>query len=293
MRRHGPVDVFHRRPAQLGEGVCWHDARQTVWWVDITGRRFFEARADGTAVRSLACPQMIAALAPTTSGQLVGALHDGIHLIDPDTGNTTPFACPAGHDPAAFRFNDAKVDPAGRLWAGTLSLQGCAGAACLYRIDGDGAIAVMRTGVSISNGLAWSADRRTLYYIDSLTRAVQAFPFSAGDGTVGEPEIVLRFQEEDGLPDGCAMDAEGHLWIAHWGGAKVTRWDLRQRRLLGRIDLPVRHVTSCAFGGPRLDVLFITTAVGDGPGPVEPEAGFVFRVEPGVVGPELPCFRVA
>ncbi len=290
MARYPQLEVFQSVAARLGEGVCWHPGRQTLWWIDILGRRFYESSPAGEPPRVLECAQMIGAVAPTCGGGLVAALHDGIHLVDPQSGATTPFASPPEHDAGKFRFNDAKVDPAGRFWAGTTALDFHPGDSRLYCIGADRATRVMREGVSISNGLAWSPAGRTLYYIDSPTRTVQAFEFDLEQGTVGPARIAVSFAEADGLPDGCAMDSEGHLWVAHWGGAKVTRWDVRTGRLLKTVALPVRHVTSCAFGGARRDQLFITTAFGDSPTPEEPEAGFVFRVDPQTTGLALASF---
>ena len=290
MPKFSDAELFYEGPIRLGEGVCWHAQRQALWWVDIVGQRLFESTLDGQPPRILECAQMIAAVAPTRAGGLVGAFHDGIHLVDCATGETRPFARAVEHDPREFRFNDAKVDPQGRLWAGTLALDGRSGHSRLYRIEANGAVAVMREGVTISNGLAWSPDGGTLYYIDSATRAVQMFTFDASNGSLGEPREALRFAEADGLPDGCAMDVEGNLWIAHWGGAKVTQWDLRTKRLLRTVHLPVRHVTSCAFGGPRRDRLYISTAMGESAGENEPHAGAVFQVHPNTVGLELACF---
>jgi sugar lactone lactonase YvrE len=290
MPRSTQPDVFHAVPARLGEGVCWHPARQTVWWIDILGRRFYEASLDGGAARVMECDQLIGAIAPTRSGGLVAALHKGIYLVDPASGSTKPFAAPTDHDARTFRFNDAKVDPQGRLWAGTLALDGRRGQSRFYRIDPDRTVQVMREGVSVSNGLAWAPDGRTLYYIDSPTRMVQAFAFDGDAGTLGPPQVVLRFTEADGMPDGCTVDVEGHLWVAHWGGSKVTRWDVGLGRLLRTIPLPVLNVTSCAFGGVRRDQLFITTAFDDDSAPPEPEAGYIFRIDPGTAGLDLAGF---
>ena len=290
MARFPQLEIFQAVPARLGEGVCWHAARQTLWWVDILGQRFFEAALDCAPPRVLECAQMIGAIAPTRGGGLIAALREGIFLVDPDSGAITPFAKPPEHDAKIFRFNDAKVDPAGRFWAGTIALDFRKGQSRLYRINADRTTAAMHEGVSISNGIAWSADARTIYYIDSLAHSVQAFDFDVKRGTIGPPRVAISFSEADGLPDGCAMDVEGHLWVAHWGGAKITRWDVRAGRLLRTVALPVRHVTSCAFGGARRDQLFITTAAGDEPAVAEPEAGFVFRIDPGTSGPELACF---
>ncbi|MDI1334916.1 MAG: SMP-30/gluconolactonase/LRE family protein [Lacunisphaera sp.] len=272
-------------PARLGEGICWHPQRQTLWWVDILGQRYFESAPAGGPPRVFESRQMISALAPRTDGGLVAAMHDGIYLVEPDSGNTVPFATPADHDPRQFRFNDAKVDPRGRLWAGTLALDGRAGESRLYCFGTDRAVRVMRERVSISNGLAWSSDAQTLYYIDSPTRTVQEFSFDPEPGTLGPPRVAISLVEKDGLPDGCCLDVEGCLWVAHWGAAKLTRWEPRSGRLLRTVALPVSNVTSCAFGGERRDQLFITTAVDDSRGDGEPEAGFVFRIDPGTSGP--------
>ncbi len=289
--RYSKVEIFQPVPAHLGEGVCWHPSRQTLWWIDITGQRFYESALSGGAPRVLDSAQMIGAVAPTGKGGLIATLRDGIYLVDPDSGVATLFASAPKHDPREFRFNDAKVDPRGRFWAGTMALDFRSGQSRLYRINADRSVAVMREGISISNGLAWSSDARTLYYIDSPTRTVQAFAFDLEHGTIGPPRVVIAWKESEGFPDGCCMDAEGCLWVAHWGAGKITRWEPEAGRLLGTVSLPVANVTSCAFGGVKRDQLFITTAVDDEKkSGAEPEAGFVFRIDPGTTGPELAAF---
>ncbi len=283
MRTPGP-EIFQRTPARLGEGPGWHPRRQTVWWVDILGCKLFESGPDGGPVRTLALPQMPGAIAPMHDGRLIAALHQGVFLCDPDSGALTPFAVPAGHDPQVFRFNDGKVDPQGRFWAGTLALDSRPGQSKLFRFGGDRSCAVMRENVSISNGLAWSPDGRTLCYVDSPTRQVQAFPFDGELGVLGQPRLAFQLAEGDGWPDGCCMDAEGCLWLAHWGAGKLTRWDPAKGKLLRTVPLPVSNVTSCAFGGAKLDRLFITTAVDPDAKKPEPEAGFTFCLDPGVAG---------
>ena len=290
MRRFSNVEIFHAIPAELGEGPCWHAQRQTMWWIDILGRKFFEAGLSGEPARALDSSQMIGAVSPTRHGGLIAALADGIYLVDPDTGASTLFAPAPKHDAKAFRFNDGKVDPRGRYWAGTLALDERSGQSRLYRVNPDRSATIMREGVSISNGLAWTPDGRTLYYIDSPTRTVQAFAFDLEDGTLSGHRVAITLGEKDGWPDGCSMDAEGGLWVAHWGASKLTRWDPQSAKLLGTIPLPVENVTSCAFGGPRLDQLFITTAKGGKSAAEEPEAGYIFSVEPGVAGQPVETF---
>lgn len=290
MSRYPEVEVFQRVPAKLGEGICWHPARGTVWWIDIVGQRYYESDVAGSPPRILQSAQMIGAVAPTVDGGLVAALGDGIYLVDPNTGRESRFATAPGHDATQFRFNDGKIDPRGRFWAGTLALDNRSGQSRLYRIDADKCVTTMHEGVSISNGLAWTADARKLYYIDSPTRTVQVFDFDLEHGTIGPPRVAITLGEADGWPDGCCMDAEDCLWIAHWGASKVTRWKPETATLLQTISLPVANVTSCAFGGEELDQLYITTAIDDGRMALEPEGGFLFRVDPKVTGPKLANF---
>lgn len=287
------VEIFQRIRAQLGEGPCWHAGRQTLWWIDILGKKLFEARLNGTTPRRLGVDQLIGAVVPARSGSMVAALRDGIYLLNPDTGETTLFAQAPGHDPKDFRFNDAKVDPQGRLWAGTLALDGRRGQSHLYRIEADRSVVTMRDGISVSNGLAWTPDGQTLYYVDSPTRTVQAFAFDSERGTLGSPRVVITLSDADGYPDGCSMDVEGCLWLAHWGGGKLTRWEPASGRLLATFSFPVSNVTSCAFGGPKRDQLFVTTAVDEKNPTGEPEAGYVFRIDPRTTGVEIATFSGA
>jgi len=277
-------EIFQRTPARLGEGPCWDVRGQKLWWIDILGRKLFSCAADGGLVRTLDLPEMPGCVAVADDGRLVVALHRGVQLCDPATGTLTPFSVPAGHNPEIFRFNDGKVDPQGRFWAGTLALDSRPGQSRLFRFDGQGRATVMREGVSISNGLAWSPDGRTLYYVDSPTRLVQAFAFDAASGSLGAGRTALALRADEGWPDGCCMDAEGCLWLGHWGAGRLTRWDPVKGRCLATHRLPVANVTSCVFGGAKLDRLFITTAVDDAAKTAEPEAGFTFCLEPGVTG---------
>ncbi|HND62773.1 MAG TPA: SMP-30/gluconolactonase/LRE family protein [Opitutaceae bacterium] len=287
------AEVCHAVRARLGEGPVWHARRGTFWWIDILGQKFFESDLSGRAPREVACSQMIGAVVPARGGGLVAALRDGIHTVDPDSGATRRIAEAPGHDPRQFRFNDGKVDPAGRFWAGTLALDDRPGQSRLYRFDADASAHVMREGVTISNGLAWTRDARTLYYVDSPTRVVQAFDCDIERGTIGPPRVAIRLGDADGWPDGCCLDEEDCLWLAHWGAGKVTRWEPKTARLLQTVTIPAANATSCAFGGPKLDQLYITSAVDEARAAAEPEAGYLFRVDPGVRGPVLPVYAGA
>lgn len=284
------AEVCQRVPARLGEAPCWHPGRGSLWWLDIAGQQFFEWRLAGVTVRRRPLPQLPGAAVVTSDGRFLVALRDGLYLLAPDDDALVPYATAAQHDPKDFRFNDGKVDPQGRLWVGTLALDGRAGQSKLFRVTRDRQVQTMLDGVTISNGLAWTPDGRTLYYVDSPTRRVQAFDFDGEKGTLLRGRTAIVLEDGDGWPDGCCMDAEGCLWLAHWGAGKVTRWDPAAGRRLLTVTLPVTNVTSCAFGGTKLDRLFVTTASPDEGAKPEPEAGFLFEIVPGTAGLAVPPF---
>lgn len=272
--------------ALLGEGPVWDARRGVLHWVDIEG--FLVHTFDPRSGRDRAVPvgEHVGCLAPRARGGLVVALRRGLAVLDPETGALEPRVAPPGHGPE-LRFNDGKTDPEGRLWAGTMDLSFRPGAACLWRLDADWSLHRMVEGVTISNGLAWSRDAATLYYIDTPTRAVVAYDYERATGAIAGRRVVIQVPEAMGFPDGMAIDASDNLWIAQWDGGCVGGWDPRRGRLRERIDLPVRRPTSCAFGGPRLDELYVTTArQGLDPATLakEPLSGGLFRVRPGAQG---------
>jgi sugar lactone lactonase YvrE len=186
------------------------------------------------------------------------------------------------------RFNDGKCDPAGRFWAGTMALvKGPRPLGRLHRLDADGSMHVMLRDVGTSNGIVWSLDRRTLYFIDTPLRRVDAFDYEDATGGIANRRAVITVPPDLGRPDGSTLDAEGMIWVAMYEGWGVTRWNPRTGELLQTIRLPVARVTSCAFGAPDLDTLYITSAragLTDEQRAAQPLAGCLFRVKPGVRG---------
>jgi sugar lactone lactonase YvrE len=222
---------------------------------------------------------------PRRNGGFLAALEHGLSFVDLPSGRVENLP-PIDSSPAT-RFNDGKCDPQGRFWAGTMDLGEKDPIGALYRIDPDGSSHVMVEGVAISNGLAWSTDSRTLYYIDSPTRIVRAFDFDPDSGAVSNPRVAIRFSPEDGFPDGMTTDSEGMLWVAEWGGACMGRWNPLTGERLARIDVPAPHTTSCCFGGPDLSDLYITSARVDlDEATLEqyPLSGSLFRCRPGISG---------
>ncbi|CAO3459088.1 Xylonolactonase (EC 3.1.1.68) [Azospirillum argentinense] len=276
--------------ARLGEGPVWSPSRNALFAVDIRGSRLLRySPADGRGrdwpLEEAACWLVERAdgagfVAGLRSRRLVGLTLDGDRL------SMGPELLRLEEDTPGNRLNDAMADTAGRLWVGSMDDAEQEASGALYRVGLDGSVARVDEGYTVSNGPALSPDGRTLYHTDSPSRTVFAFTLAA-DGTLSGKRVHIRFDEEDGYPDGMTCDAEGHLWVAHWSGGRVSRF--RPDGTLDRVvRLPVSNVTSCAFGGPGLDQLFITTAAQDAPAqgtPTgEPLAGGLFACTPGVVG---------
>jgi sugar lactone lactonase YvrE len=288
----GEVEQVPHCRAMLGEGAIWNRALQRLHWIDIEGRTVFTF--DPATGENLACEvgQKVGTAVPRARGGLMLALQAGFASLDLGTGRVALLPPPPEHDPAVVRFNDGKCDPAGRFWAGTMALvKGPQPLGRLYRLDADGSMHVVVREVGTSNGVAWSLDRRTLYFIDTPLRRVDAFDYDGATGAIANRRTVITIPPDIGRPDGSTIDAEGMLWIAMYEGWSVTRWNPRNGGLLQTIRLPVARVTSCAFGGPDLGTLYLTTScfgLADEQLAAQPLAGCLFRVTPSVGG--LPAF---
>jgi len=280
------VEVALEARATLGEGPVWDDREHVLYWVDITAGQIhrFEPETGRDVVRGVGRP--VGAVGLRTGGGLVVALENGFGLMAAFEGPLEVVATIASDPPGSLRMNDGAVDPAGRFWAGTMAYELTEDAAALYRFDPDGSIHLMLESVTISNGIAWSGDGNTMYYIDSATGGVDAFDFDIAAGTINRRRQVIRIPDSEGMPDGLTIDAEGYLWVCLWQGWAVHRY--RPDGILDRVvRLPVAQVTSCAFGGEDLSTLFVTTAregLGDEEARCQDLAGSVFRIEPGVRG---------
>lgn len=266
--------------AEHGEGPVWDAANSVLYWVDMLAGDILSLPLGGVVARAHV-GRVAAVVRPRREGGLVVALENGFAVID--SGQREPrTVAEAFHDPA-IRMNDGGCDPQGRFYCGSMAYDHTPGRGTVYRLDPDGSVHVVLEGVTISNGLAWSLDGGTVYYVDSPTRRIDAFDFDAAPGVFVNRRPFVQVEDTDGIPDGMAIDAEGCLWVALFGGSAVRRYT-PDGKLDAVIELPVSQVTACAFGGPGLDELYITTsrqglAVG-----VQPEAGALFRARPGVRG---------
>jgi sugar lactone lactonase YvrE len=271
--------------ATVGEGPVWDDRRQMLWWVDIKNPRLF--RYDPVTGENLAwpMPERIGCLAVRENGGLIGAFASGFKWIDPDTMALTPIVDPEPDKPGN-RFNDGRCDRRGRLFAGTMDNEEVACTGTLYRLDSDLSVHVMATDVHLSNGLDWSPDDRVMYYADSLRHVIWAYDFDVAAGDIGNRRVFARVPRSAGVPDGLCVDVEGCVWSAHWGGARVTRYapDGRIDRV---IELPASQITCPTFGGPDLDVLYVSSAaIGMTEAELAraPDAGGLFALDVGVRG---------
>lgn len=250
------ADLLLDSKATLGEGPAWDGKTQTLYWVDILGKRVHvwkDGRDD-----FLQLDEFVGCVAPRREGGLVAALHASFWTLDWAAGKKALLA--AVSEPASNRFNDGKCDPAGRLLAGTMDMGEKNPSGNLYSLEAGKQPRKLLDGIRISNGLAWSPDYEIFYYIDTPTRQVRAFDYDLERGNIANPRVAIEVPAEMGWPDGMTSDLEGNLWIALWGGNRVSKWNPLTGRKEAEVVIPAPHVSSCVFGGPRRDILFVTTA---------------------------------
>ena len=264
-----------------GEGPCWLARSGELAWVDmLAGRVLATSLALGTT-QVVEIPSPVAAIVrPRSDGGLVVATETGIVLLDQ---YESPSPLIEIVNEPGIRMNDGSCDPQGRFWCGTMAYDSAPGAGKLYRVEADGSFDVALTDVTISNGLGWSVDGETAYYVDSMAHGIDTFAFDGPSGELGERRRFADVDASLGLPDGIAIDAEGGVWVALWDGGAVRRYS-PEGTLDAVVPLPCGRVTACAFGGDDLSQLFITTSRLDLPAGVDPAGGALFRCEPGVRG---------
>ncbi|MEU3036724.1 SMP-30/gluconolactonase/LRE family protein [Streptomyces griseoaurantiacus] len=278
------VEVAVRAEAELGEGPTWDAAAGRLLWLDILRSRVhtLDPVSGHRTVRTT--EQHVGAVKPRAGGGLVLNLRDGIGLVD-TAGDFRWLR----HEPVpGRRGNDAAVAPDGSLWAGTMRYDEATGGGTLSRITGDGAAEVVLDDVTVSNGTGWSPDGRLMYYIDTPTCRIDVFDHDPATGRVSGRRPLATVEDGAGYPDGLTVDADGCVWVALWDGAAVRRYT-PSGELDRVVPLPVPRVTACAFGGPELTDLYITTArVGLSPAP--PLAGSLMVLPGAGKGQTLPPF---
>ena len=287
--------------AGLGEGPVWDPESNRLIWLDLVD--WWNKTDDPTGVvhsydpqggagRSIDVAGGVGSIAIRSAGGLVVAAGDGFGTLDLESGSFQ-MVVPLPLEEAGHRFNDGGCDPQGRFWAGTTGrVPGPSGECALYRLDTDWRVTRTLSGVTVSNGIGWSPEGEVMYYIDSPTGRIDRFRFDGERGRLGPREVLAEVPERLGVPDGLAVDSDGCVWVAVWGSSRVLRFTPR-----GRLDtevlLPASIPTSCAFGGPDLGTLYITTAwatLTDEERSREPYAGGVFAADVGVAGLREPSY---
>jgi len=278
---------------KLGEGPLWDWRTQVLHWVDIDLHRLHRFDPASGVHDQAELPYAVAAIGLRAAGDLIVATRHGFAtwkwtkrtletILDPEAGRPT-------------RFNDGAVDSAGRFWAGTIALDPeryHIPDNALYRLDPDGSVHLMESGLTISNGLGWSPDDRTMYLTDTVAQKIYAYDFDAERGVIGNRRDFVCTPDSPGYPDGLAVDAEGGVWSARIAAGKIVRYD-SQGCVDREIALPVTCPTSCAFGGPDLDRLYITTSwhiLSDSERTTQTQAGDLFAVSPGTKGRRAALF---
>ncbi len=266
--------------AYHGEGPVWDPALNALHWVDmLAGDVLTMMPGDEPSRRHVGT--VVAAVRPRPTGGLVMALERSFAVLDSASDDVRVIA--EAFQDRAVRMNEGGCDPQGRFYCGTMAYAATPGAGTLYRLDPDGTVHIALANVTVSNGLAWSADGRTAYYVDSATQRIDAFDYDSDAPQFLNRRPIVSIPHEQGSPDGLTIDEEGGLWVALWDGGAVHRYTA-DGRLSDVVEVPgVSRVTACTFGGPGMSDLFITTSALD-LDRREPAAGALFQTRPGVAG---------
>jgi sugar lactone lactonase YvrE len=265
----GRVEVAHEISAELGEGAIWLAELGAYASVDIYGPSklcagpavFIHNPYDtSSATRCFPMPSFCGTVVPRKSGGFLVALKDGVHAVDKDSGAVTFLTNPDGVP--TNRWNDGKCSPEGRFWAGTMGEPGKVepNVGALYVVDADLSTRKALRDITISNGLAWDVVKGVMYYIDTPKECVFAFDYDAAAGTISNQRVAFPIPPGTGHPDGCCIDTAGNLWVAQWGGWRVVAYRPSDGAIVAEVRVPAAHVSSCTFGGPGLQDLYITTA---------------------------------
>ncbi|MDZ7613707.1 MAG: SMP-30/gluconolactonase/LRE family protein [Flavobacteriaceae bacterium] len=279
--------------AQLGEGAFWNHETGILYWVDIEGKQLHLFDPEKKTDRSFPTPSRIGTVVPQNRDTAVVALEDGIYKLNTNNG-TLALLSDVEAKVTANRFNDGKCDPNGNLWVGSMDMEQKKPGAKLYKVEASGRTTIMLDNVTISNGIVWTKDKKTMYYIDTPTRKIRAFDFNPENSTISNERVAVQVSESLGYPDGMAIDENDNLWVGMWNGNSVLCFDPKTGTVIDKIDVPAHNVTSCAFGGKDLNLLYITTAsvdMTDDEKKQFPLAGSLFVAEPGVKGVKSTLFK--
>lgn len=281
-------DLFSDYSCELGEGPFWDSKRSRLHWVDIIGKKIISQNLDGSNIHALEVDGNPGCVVLSDDGTMVAGVDNQISSLD-GGGNLLRVLADT-NEGSGLRFNDGKCDPSGRFWVGSMDRKEKNKLGSLYSWNSIEGLVNREQGVTVSNGMGWSPDNSLFYYIDSPTREVSVYDFDLSTGSINNKRRFISFSEEDGFPDGMTIDNEGRLWIAFWGGSKIMCVNPDSKAIEEVVSFPVSKITSCAFGGEKMDQLFITSAKVQVNEKDEPMAGKTFVVSLGVKG--LPSFNL-
>ena len=281
-------DLFSDYSCELGEGPFWDSKRSRLHWVDIIGKKIISQNLDGSNIHALEVDGNPGCVVLSDDGTMVAGVDNQISSLD-GGGNLLRILADT-NEGSGLRFNDGKCDPSGRFWVGSMDRKEKNKLGSLYSWNSIEGLVNREQGVTVSNGMGWSPDNSLFYYIDSPTREVSVYDFDLSTGSINNKRRFISFSEEDGFPDGMTIDNEGRLWIAFWGGSKIMCVNPDSKAIEEVVSFPVSKITSCAFGGEKMDQLFITSAKVQVNEKDEPMAGKTFVVSLGVKG--LPSFNL-
>ena len=287
------VELAYKTDALLGEGAIWNHKSNELYWIDIEGKTLHILNPKTNQNRSFPTDSHIGTVVPKNDDEALIALADGIHSININTGKTSLFV-DMKEALIDCRLNDGKCDPAGRLWVGSMNWQQEKGKASLFTIENDASYTTKIDSVTISNGIVWTKDTKTMYYIDTPTSQIKAYDYDNATGHISNERVAVEVAKDLGYPDGMTIDEDDMLWVGMWNGNAVIRFNPKTGKILQKIEVPAHNVTSCAFGGENLDILYITSATVDMTDEEKekyPLAGSVFKVKPGVRGVKSNFFK--
>ena len=283
------LNCIWRGHSICGEGPLWIPEEQALYWVDIDGCKAHRLQLENGEVKSWDFPEKTGWILPREGrSDFIAGCKSGIYSVDFESGVREKMLDPESEIPEN-RFNDAKVDAEGRIWTGSTDDLEVNPTGWLYRIDADWSFSKWDGPYIVPNGPAITNDGGTLYHVDSLGRRIYAFDKN-DDGSLSNRRLFVKLQSSDGYPDGLTVDDENAIWLAHWGGSRITRF-LPDGTIDGILEIPVPQVTSCTFGGPDRNLLFITTASRDLDLKKFPLAGGVFCTKTSVTGRASPRFK--
>lgn len=267
---------------ELGECPCWDEESKILYWIDIIKKAIHLFDIKNNEAKTINLEKYVGSIGLRRNGGIVAALQDGFYFIDEET-EKVKLIKKIKDNSDRKRFNDGKVDAFGNFWAGTVSYDEKLPSGVLYCLKSNLELVEFFGGITISNGIIWSLDNKKMYFIDTPTMKVDVFDFDIASNNVRNKRVALEVPKNIGYPDGMTIDVEGKLWIAHWGGYKVCRWDTIAKKIIEIINVPAEKVSSCTFGGKDLSELFITTArrgfTENISEDTERSSGYIYRVQ--------------